>query len=412
MRIRMHSVAEAKKKLLKSLAVVGTENVPLEEAVGRVLAADFVAQLDSPIFATSSMDGFAVKASDIKEAKQETPVELRVAGDIPAGSYSDHQLEEGTALRIMTGAPVPKGADVVLPVEETDVVGRGPDFPLPEKILAYRSLKRGKHVRPIGEDFQPGDRLLRAGKILRAQEVALLAMNGMQEIGVRRALRVVLFSSGDELRVPGEALQPGQIYESNSFAIAANLKELGADVTILPIAPDNLNKIIALLDQALEASPDLILSSAGVSVGTHDYVRDAILSKGNLDLWKVDMKPGKPLAFGDYGGIPVIALPGNPVSSFVSFEIFARPAILRMSGSEGQTRLKVWGKLAEDVRLDGRETYFRGVYIEKKRKLLVSLTGSQGSGNLYSLVRANCLVRIPAGKKKLTSGAKVEIWPI
>lgn len=410
--MNLESVKAARSKLLASLQPVGLEELPLAQAQGRVLAEDFLAPIAFPLFATSSMDGFALKAADIQSAGESSPVELKVIGDIPAGTYTEKEVPAGTTMRIMTGAPLPPGTDTVLPVELTDIQERGPDFPLPATMKAFKALKPGKHVRPVGQDFQPGDQLLEQGSHLRPQEIALLAMNGAERVAAHKLVRVALFSSGDELRQPGQTLGPGQIYESNSFSISAQASQLGAEIVQLPIAPDDLQAIIAILDQAAEAQPDLILSSAGVSVGSHDYVRDAIESNGELALWRVNMRPGKPLAFGHYRGIPLIALPGNPVSSFVSFEVFAKPAIQKMSGLASQPRLKLWARLAEEVDSDGRESYLRGRYSAEKSKFQVELTGHQGSGNLFSLVQANCLLRIPAGKKKLKAGAKVEAWLI
>lgn len=410
--LNLESVKTARGKLLASIQPVGVEKLPIAQVQGRVLAEDFLAPIAFPIFATSSMDGFALRAADIQSAGESNPVKLKVIGDIPAGTYSEQQVPAGATMRIMTGAPLPPGADTVLPVELTDIQERGPDFPLPSYIKAFRALKPGKHVRPIGQDFRPGDQLLERGRLLRPQEIALLAMNGAEQVAVHKLVKIALFSSGNELRQPGQGLGPGQIYESNSFSISAQASQLGAEIIQLPIAPDNLREVVAILDQAAKAQPDLILSSAGVSVGSHDYVRDAIESNGELALWRVNMRPGKPLAFGQYRGIPLIALPGNPVSSFVSFEVFAKPAIRKMSGLASQPRLKLWAYLAEEVRSDGRESYLRGLYSGDKPKLRVELTGHQASGNLFSLVQANCLLRIPAGKKKLKAEEKVEIWPL
>jgi molybdopterin molybdotransferase len=407
----MKSIDKAREKLLESITAVGLETIELAAAHNRVLAQDFLAPIAFPLFATSSMDGFALLSADIEKASEANPTELIIVGDIPAGTFTDEKVIAGSAMRIMTGAPLPAGADTVLPVELTDIHERGPDFPLPSKIRAMRSLKPGKHVRPVGQDFQIGDRLLKKGSYLRAQEIALLAMNGVEEVSVYKQVRIAMFSSGDELQLPGDELGQGQIYESNSYSISALAKNLGAEIIQLPIAPDSLEAIISILDDATHENPDMIISSAGVSVGSHDYVRDAIESNGSLDLWRVNMRPGKPFAFGHYRGIPLLALPGNPVSSFVSFNVFANPAIQHMSGRTEISRLKIWGILSEDVKQNDRESFLRAIYYRKGDQVYVRLTGHQGSGNLFSLVQANCLVRIPAGKESHKAGTKIVIWP-
>jgi molybdopterin molybdotransferase len=407
----MKSIDKAREELLKSIAPVGLETVGLASAHKRVLAQDFLAPIAFPLFATSSMDGFALLSADIENASEANPAELKIVGDIPAGTFTDQKVNSGSAMRIMTGAPLPGGADTVLPVELTNIQERGPDFPLPGKIKALRSLKPGKHVRPIGQDYEIGDRLLKKGSYLRAQEIALLAMNGVEKVSVYKKVRIAMFSSGDELQLPGDELGQGQIYESNSYSISALAKNLGAEIIQLPIAPDSLEAIISILDDAAHENPDMIISSAGVSVGSHDYVRDAIESNGSLDLWRVNMRPGKPFAFGQYRGIPLLALPANPVSSFVSFNVFANPAIQHMSGRNEIASLKIWGILKEDIRQNDRESLLRAIYYRKGDQIFVRLTGHQGSGNLFSLVQANCLVRVPAGKEAHKAGTKIEIWP-
>lgn len=408
----MLNVKEAQKQLLEALDVVYAEKAPLREAHARVLAEDIAAALDSPPFSNSSMDGFAVRAADIQTASEEKPVKLEVAGDIPAGRPSSAALKAGEAMRIMTGAPIPEGADAVIPMEDTDADGRGADAPLPERVQVRRAVEAGAYVRVQGEDYQAGAVLVAAGRRVRPQEAALLAMQGKAQVEVFRRPRVALFSSGDELVAVDEPLNSGQIRETNSYSLAAQAESCGAEVLGLGIAPDELEAIKATLDKAVERDADLILSSAGVSVGAYDYLREALLSDGKLDFWRVNMRPGKPLAFGSYRGVPYIGLPGNPVSAFVGFEVFVRAALHKMAGVLDWERTRVTARLGEEVRSDGRESFLRGVLEGVGEAAKVYLTGHQGSGNLYSLVQANCLLVMPAGIKAMNAGDQVEAWPL
>jgi molybdopterin molybdotransferase len=335
-----------------------------------------------------------------------------VVGDIPAGQPSSAVLKSGQAMRIMTGAPIPAGADAVIPVEDTDADGRGTDAPLLDHVQIRRAVQAGAYVRVQAEDYRAGDLLVPPGRRVRPQEAALLAMQGQARVLVYRKPRVALFSSGDELAAPDEALKPGQIRETNSFSLAAQVESCGAERLALGIAPDRLDAIVATLDKAVEMGAELILSSAGVSVGAYDYLREALLSAGKLDFWRVNMRPGKPLAFGSYRGVPYIGLPGNPVSAFVGFEVFVRPALHKMGGVDDWSRLRVAARLVEDLHSDGRESYLRGVLRGFGEEAEVDLTGHQGSGNLYSLAQANCLIRVPAEASSIKAGDQVEAWPL
>lgn len=408
----MLSVAQAHQRLFTALAPTEEIEVPLRQAAGLVLAADAVAAEDAPRFANSAMDGFALRAKDVEIASKEDPATLDVVGDIPAGVLPGRTLEAGQAMRIMTGAVLPAGADAVAPVEDTDIAPPYTDAALPTRVAIGRALSAGDYVRQQGEDFGEGDVLLQAGAILRPQEIALLAMLGNARVRVHRRPRIALLSSGDELVEVDQKLSPGKIRESNSYALAALAADAGAEAFQLGIAPDKLETIKAYLDRAVDSGTDLILSSAGVSVGAFDYLREAVLSDGELDFWRVNMRPGKPLAFGSYRQIPFIGLPGNPVSAFVGFEVFVRPAIRFMAGQTNWARRILQAQLAQAVESDGRESFLRGRFSSSEVGYTVELTGHQGSGNLYSLVQANCLVRIPADKKSILAGSSVEIWPL
>jgi molybdopterin molybdotransferase len=410
--IDMLSVTEATQRLLSKLPICELETIALQDIFGRVLAEDILAEVASPRFDNSSMDGFAVRAGDTKSAEEAKPVTLKVIGDIPAGRAIDLVLKAGQAMRIMTGAPVPAGADAVVPVEDTDVPSAVAGVVLPSEVRVKRAMRLGEFIRPAGEDFKAGDLLVKAGTRVRPQETALIAMQGMTELRVYRKPRVAILSSGDELLVPGEPWQLGKIRETNSFSLAALVKTCGAEPILLGIAHDTLEDILAHLDKCVDAGADLILSSAGVSVGAFDYLREAVTRNGELDFWKVNMRPGKPFAFGAYRGIPYIGLPGNTVSSFVGFEVFLRPALNQMAGVKGFTRLKVLAALKENASSDGRESFLRVFLDTAAVPATVHLTGHQGSGNLYSLVLANALMHVPAGVTNLSVGSHVEVWPL
>ena len=259
-------------------------------------------------------------------------------------------------------------------------------------------------------DVKTGHKVLFAGHKLRAQDLGLLAMFGVANVVIYRKPRVALLSSGDELTPLEMPLEPGKIRDSNSYVLAPMIVDSGCDILSLGIAPDNRQALQFLLDQAIGMNADAIISSAGVSVGAFDFLKEVVESQGRLDFWRVNMRPGKPLAFGEYRGVPFIGLPGNPVSAFVGFEVFVRGALGRLAGLKTVARTKVRVRLAESVELDGRESYLRAVVKEQDGILSAKLTGHQGSGNLLSLVQANALLVIPAGVKSLAIGAQADVW--
>lgn len=408
----MLSVEAARNRLLDAMSICGMESVHLRDVFGRVVAQDILADIASPRFDNSSMDGFAVQAADTQGASENNPIRLEVVGDIPAGRTIEQVMKTGQTMRIMTGAALPAGADAVIPVEDTDAPVAQPGAALPAKVHVKRAMKAGDFVRLAGEDFRVGEVLISAGTRIRAQEAALLAMLGKNEIAVNRKPRVAILSSGDELLPPEAQMTPGKIRETNSISLAALVESCGAEPLLLGIARDRLQDVIAHLDKGVDSGADLILSSAGVSVGAFDYLREAVVKNGDLDFWKVNMRPGKPFAFGHYRGIPYVGLPGNPVSSFVGFEVFLRPALHKMGGVKDWSRLILQAILEANLTLDGRESYLR-VHMEVgEESIVVHLTGHQGSGNLYSLVQANALLRVPAGETELSFGSQVEVWPL
>lgn len=404
----MLSVAEARARILARLVSTEAEPVLLDGCAGRVLAQDLVANTDLPLFDNSAMDGFALRAGDTDRGGE--PPALRVVGDIRAGDAPSFALAPGEACRIMTGAPLPKGADAVIPVEDTDIGIRAPGATAPASVTPRRSVRRGDFVRGRGQDVKQGQTVFQRGHRLRAQDAGLLAMLGMSRIAVHGIPRIALISSGDELVEPSVPLQPGMIRDSNTYMLGALVESAGARAQAFGIARDAPGAMEDLLAQAVGAGVHLIVSSAGVSVGAFDFVRSAVVANGSLDFWKVNMRPGKPLAFGENGGVPFIGLPGNPVSAFVGFEVFVRPAIDRLAGLPDVPRQRVRVVAAESIESDGRESYLRAVVKQEGDTLMAHLTGHQGSGNLLSLVQANALLIVPAGVECVPANRELDAW--
>ena len=404
------SVNEARARMLSHFKPVKSETVSLVDVANRVLAQDIVAEADLPLFDNSSMDGFAVRADDVSDASDASPRHLRVVVDIPAGTSPAIHIASGEAARIMTGAQVPAGANAVVPVEDTDVMNRDAGSPMPENVGIRKSVNAGENIRARGTDLRRGDVVLHKGRSLDAQSTGLLAMLGMSTIDVHRRPRVGLFSSGDELLSPDAPLEPGKIRDSNTYMLMALIQSAGAEVIHLGVARDTFESVQAILDQAATRHVDLILSSAGVSVGAFDFVRAVIESNGKMDFWRVRMRPGKPLAVGEYKGTQFIGLPGNPVSAYVGFEVFVRAVLGRLAGRSDGSRSTVRVRCEEEINSDGRESYLRAIIREHDGVLHARLTGHQGSGNLLSLVQANALLIIPAGVKCVPAGQEVNAW--
>jgi molybdopterin molybdotransferase len=402
------SVLEAQERILQKIHSVGQTTFPLEQAARRVLAENIRAATDLPTFDNSSMDGFALRSQDTSASR----VTLSVVADIAAGASPTRgftRLAAGEAARIMTGAPLPSGADAVVPVEETDFTARGAGTPAPAQVTISRQVQAGENVRRRGSDIRAGETVLAKHHRLRAQDIGMLAMLGIAKAPVFNLPRIALLSSGDELIPVDAPLTAGKIHDSNSYALAAQIEEAGAEAIRLGVARDERAAVESLLDRAADMAVDMIVTSAGVSVGAFDFVKEVVESKGSLNFWRVNMRPGKPLAFGEYRGIPFVGLPGNPVSAFVTFEVFVHPAIEKLSGLEPRPRRRTTVRLAEAIESDGRESYLRAVVDEAG---VARLTGHQGSGNLFSLVQANALLIIPAGVKSRPASSEVEAWLI
>ncbi len=397
----MTSVDEALERILSHIQPLGFEKIPLLNTLGRVVGEDVYAPRDIPPLDNSAMDGYAVRSEDIEKASSGSPVRLEVIEDLPAGSVSRRTIGKGQAIRIMTGAPVPKGGDVVVPVENTTKEDGA--------VQILESLPKGENIRRAGEDVKKGERVISKGDLLRPAEVGMLASVGRASIIVYQRPLVAILCTGDELVDVDEELGEGKIISSNSYTLASQVKDCGALPIQLGIAKDRKEDIKTRLLQGLRA--DVIISSAGVSVGDYDFVKDVLKDlKVEMVFWKVAMQPGRPLAFGTIQGKPVFGLPGNPVSSMVSFEQFVRPSLLKMMGHEQIFRPTVEAVLKEDIRKKpGRRHFMRAYLSFEKGGYSVSLTGSQSSGVLKSMVKANALMVIPEDQEIVKAGEKVRV---
>ncbi|HEC34595.1 MAG TPA: molybdopterin molybdenumtransferase MoeA [Chloroflexi bacterium] len=392
------SVEEALERILNTVQVLEPERVGLLEATGRVLAEPVRADRDIPPLTNAAMDGYAVRGADVAQV----PARLQVVGEVAAGHVSPAQVGPGTAVRIMTGAPVPAGADTVVRFEDT----RFDDG----WIEVLRPYSIGGNVRLAGEDVHAGQEVLSPGKALRPQEIGMLAAVGQTEVAVVRRPRVAILATGDEIVPPDKVPGPGQVRDANSYTVAAQVRRYGGVPLLLGVVRDEETLLRRGMRKALTQEVDFIITSGGVSVGDFDLVKQVLAAEGEIRFWSLNMKPGRPLAFGIVGGIPLLGLPGNPVAAMVSTELFARPAILKMQGFTEWTWPSVQARLAEPItRKDSRRHYLRVRLRQTPKGLEASLTGDQGSGILNSLVQADGLAVIPEAVDHMLAGAAVEI---
>ena len=415
----MLDVEEALKRIMTFFVPLPAVDVPLLDALGQVLAVPLVAPINIPPLDNSAMDGYALRAADISQAGGKSPVDLRVIGHIPAGTVSDQTVEPGTALRIMTGAPIPGGADTVVAFEDTDEVERREAGGSMEKVGVRLAAETGENIRPAGEDVQQGSVVLESGTVLRASELGVAASLGMDTVPVIRRPVVAVLATGDELLEPGEAHQPGKIYNSNNYSVAASVSAFGGVPRVIGVARDTEASVEEALALALDA--DMVITTAGVSKGDYDFVKDVLAKRGEIALWSVRMRPAKPLAFGaldapDGRRVPHLGLPGNPVSALVAFEQFARPAIRKMMGKELTPRPTVQAILDDPVNnYDGRRVYARVVVYLENGGYRARLTGNQSSGVLTSMARANGLAICPDDRSRLEAGETATVqmldWP-
>ncbi len=409
----MIGVEEALGKILDSIEVLEREEKPLLDCLGQVLAEDVYAPFDVPPQDNSAMDGYAVQAKSIVGASYEHPKILRVVGEIAAGCITELKVGPGTAVRIMTGAFVPKGADVVVPFEDTDEVDHKQRSVSEAEIGIRVGLPEASNIRRGGEDIAKGELAVKQGTLLCPAEIGVLASLGKAIVSVIRRPVVGILATGNEVLEINQPLLPGKIYNSNSYSLAAQVLRYGGIPKLLGIAPDDVEQLSIAVRHGLDC--DMLVTSGGVSLGDYDVVKQVLAAEGNVSFWTVRMKPGKPLAFGmfkrdDGKKIPHLGLPGNPVSSMITFEVFARPAILRMMGRSNLAGPNITAMMEDPVKNnDGRRIFARVVVSRRDGKYFARLTGPQGSGILTSMTKANGLAVIPESTKEVKPGGTVEV---
>ncbi len=393
----MLTYEKALTQILAQAAILPPVQMPLADALGLVLAEDLVTPHDLPPFDNSSMDGFAVRHADLETV----PMTLPVSGEIAAGALDIPALLPGQVLRIMTGAPLPVGADTVVPVEDTQAQADG-------SVTFLEAAELGQHIRRAGEEMRQGSIVVPNGSRLRPAEIGMAATVGHAALLAYPKPRVAVISTGDELVQPGTALRRGQIYNSNAYALAAQVEEAGGIVARRLHARDTPASLREAFDSC--AGTDVLITSGGVSVGDFDYVKAVFAERGTVDFWKVAIRPGKPLAFGQWGRTLFFGLPGNPASSMVTFELFVRPALRKLAGHSVLTRPEVRAVLTENAEhTPGRQSYQRAVLAGQPGGYSVRTTGAQGSGMLSPLVQANALLVLPADTALFPAGTEVTV---
>ena len=413
----MLPVEEALSRILALCAALPAERRSLAQAHGQALAEAVIAPFDIPPLDNTAMDGYAVRATDTTGASEREVVRLSVVGELAAGYLFDGAVGTGQAVRIMTGAPLPEGADSIVPFEESDEEGLrapGQAHAAIKSVGVVKAAQPGANIRLRGEDVRAGATILEAGTVLQAAQIAVLAAMGIGDVTVIRRPRVAVVSTGDELLEPGQPAAPGKIYDSNAPGLAALIEEYGGVPLRLGIARDTVEALTAKIQEALAA--DLVVTSAGVSRGDFDIVKEVLAREGAVDFWTVRMKPGKPLAFGTFAApdgrrVPHIGLPGNPVSSLLAFELFGRPAIHKMLGRGASSR-PVVRAIADEaiVNSDGRRVYARAVVRKAKDgRWHARLTGPQGSGVLTSMALANGLAICPEDRDQIDPGEETDV---
>ena len=396
----MISVREGQERILGQVAgPVSPEMVAVTRARGRVLAADVEAPFDVPPADNSAVDGYAIGSADIPASGTR---ELDVIGDLAAGAVFAGALRAGQTLRIMTGAPMPAGADTVYPQE---VVERAGDR------VRVGPIAKGVNVRMRGEDVETGGIVIERGAVLRPQEIGLITSLGLWQLSVYRRPRVALLSTGDEVAEPGTPRRPGQIYDANRFALRGSIEQCGGEVLDLGIVPDVHAELSGRLREAADMA-DVVVTSGGVSVGAYDLVKTVLGELGTIDFWQVAMQPGRPLAFGRIGGTTFFGLPGNPVASLLVFMLFVRPALWKLGGRRRLAPPSWQARTTEPLRKrTGRREFKRGVLVYRDGDWQVRTTGPQGSGILSSMVTGNCLIVLEEDRGDVAAGERVTVEP-
>jgi len=400
----MISVEQALEQILSYVDALGEEERPVLDCLGQVLAEDIYSGINIPPLDNSAMDGYAVQSKDTIGASRNSPRLLRVIGTGSAGAVSKREVMPGTAVRIMTGAPIPRGADSVVRFEDTDEAQRKGNV---GEIGILCEVESGWDIRRAGEDVAQGALVLTEGSVIRPQEVGVLASLGRIGVRVIRRPVVAILATGNELIDIGQPLPAGKIYNSNTYSIAAQVLRYGGIPKILGIASDSEDSLVAEIRRGLGA--DMLITSGGVSLGDYDVVKDVLAKEGEITFWTVRLKPGKPLAFGRIKGVPHLGLPGNPVSTMVTFELFARPAILKMMGKKNLAKPTVEAVIEDAiVNTDGRRIFVRAVVEKRGEQYFARITGPQGSGILTSMTLANGLVIVPEDKAGVEKGDLVQ----
>ncbi|ENM3795715.1 bifunctional molybdopterin-guanine dinucleotide biosynthesis adaptor protein MobB/molybdopterin molybdotransferase MoeA [Vibrio cholerae] len=395
------SVEQGREKILSLISPLAeTESVAIQECYQRVLAREVFSPINVPAYRNSAMDGYALRGDDLERDS------YRVVAEVLAGSHYPKTVELGEAVKIMTGAPMPLGADTVVMREQATQNGDVVSF-------AGAKIKAGQNVRQAGEDLAQGQAVFHSGQRLLSPEMGMLASLGFAHADVFRSLKVAIFSTGDEVQAPGGDIEPNSIFDSNRFTLTGLLKQLGCQVIDLGIIEDDEAKMMQVLEQAAKQA-DMVITSGGVSVGDADFIKSALEKLGHIDFWRINMRPGRPLAFGQIAGKPFFGLPGNPVAVMVSFINFVEPALRKMQGEQGWQPLKVNAIALEDLRSrQGRTEFSRGVYaFNTQGQLTVRTTGKQGSGILRSMSEANCLIEIAPAIDTVKVGESVTIIPL
>jgi molybdopterin molybdotransferase len=395
-------VDEARERVLAAIEPLPPLALPLTDAYGCVVVEDQIARVDLPEFPSSGMDGFAVRATDVADAAPDTPAELKVVGRAMIGHRPEVTVGAGEAVAIATGAPIPAGADAIVPIENAERDG--------DLVRLFEAPAEGRHVRPRGEDVRAGDVLVPAGKRLGAPEMGLLANAGVPHPLVRPRPRVIVLSTGDELIPPTEEPEFGQVRDANAYTIFGALREAGAMPVLAGIVRDDPASLReTVLSHELQA--DAFVSSGGVSVGERDVVKAAFFKRGDVGFFRVAMQPGMPQGFGQIEGKPFFGLPGNPVSVFVSFEVFVRPAMLKMMGRSALARPEITATLTQDVRGPAGKTQFARVEVARGDVgWTATPTGGRGSNLISTISRANGLAIVPAGTAAAPAGSQVKVW--
>jgi molybdopterin molybdotransferase len=404
----MLSVEEALERILTEIRPLNVVQVPLPASYGLVLAEDIIAQEDIPPFANSAMDGFALLSKD-SCSPDGKPVRLRVTGGVAAGYVADHAVEEGTAMRVMTGAPIPPGADTVIQIELTRY-----DGPESTWVEILEEVPPGNNIRPAGEDMRRGQTVLSRGVEIGPWEIGILATLGWATVPVVRQPRVAILGTGDEVIDVNEPLRPGKIRNSNSYLLEAAVRKAGAEAHRLGVARDTVESLREKFTEAI--TYDLILTSGGVSVGDFDLVKNIMQEQGQIDFWRINMRPGKPVAFGYISKVPLLGLPGNPVSSAVTFELFGRPVIRKMMGHTRLFKPQVDVVVEDGVSDRATRRHYVRAYVEwRDGRFVAHTTGNQGSNILTSLLNANALIIVPEGGFEVhpgdTAKAMMLDWP-